>query len=231
MPPAPSIISSGTSSATGISSWRSRSFCGADDEAAAETRAMTAHGCSTRRSSFCILSCRSSPRNCGRSWPVRSQRDTLLLLAAWPSPRGLQNEQADAEIDWLMRLISDVRSVRAEMNVPAGAQCPARRLGRERRNEGPRRSAMTTSSSAWPGSRAIAFGEAPPGAVQIVLDEATLALPLGGVIDIAAESKRLKREIDKVGSEIKPDRRQTRQRQVRFPRAGACGRGAARAKV
>ena len=38
--------------------------------------------------------------------------------------------------------------------------------------------------------------------MQIVLDEATLALPLAGIIDIDAESKRLKREIDKVGSEI-----------------------------
>jgi len=36
-----------------------------------------------------------------------------------------------------------------------------------------------------------------------VLDEATLALPLAGIIDIGAEQKRLKREIDKVGSEIK----------------------------
>jgi valyl-tRNA synthetase len=50
---------------------------------------------------------------------------------------------------------------------------------------------------------AISFGKAPAGAVQIVLDEATLALPLAGVIDVAAESKRLQREIDKIGSEIK----------------------------
>ena len=39
--------------------------------------------------------------------------------------------------------------------------------------------------------------------MQIVLDEATLALPLAGIIDIDAEQKRLKREIDKVGSEIR----------------------------
>ncbi len=39
--------------------------------------------------------------------------------------------------------------------------------------------------------------------MQIVLDEATLALPLAGIIDVSAESGRLKREIDKVGSEIK----------------------------
>ena len=40
---------------------------------------------------------------------------------------------------------------------------------------------------------------APEGSVQMVLDEATLAMPLKGVIDIGAESERLKREIDKVG--------------------------------
>lgn len=47
------------------------------------------------------------------------------------------------------------------------------------------------------------FGKTPPGAVQIVLDEAMLALPLAGIIDVDAESKRLQREIDKVGSEIR----------------------------
>ncbi len=49
----------------------------------------------------------------------------------------------------------------------------------------------------------IAFGKPPSGAVQIVLDEATLALPLAGIIDVDAEQKRLKREIDKIGSEIR----------------------------
>ena len=52
------------------------------------------------------------------------------------------------------------------------------------------------------GCETVTLGEVPKGAVQIVLDEATLALPLQGVIDIGAESERLKREIDKVGSEI-----------------------------
>ena len=49
----------------------------------------------------------------------------------------------------------------------------------------------------------LSFGKPPQGAVQIVLDEATLALPLAGVIDVDAESKRLKREIDRLGSDIK----------------------------
>jgi valyl-tRNA synthetase len=40
------------------------------------------------------------------------------------------------------------------------------------------------------------------GAVQVVVDEATLILPLAGVIDVAKEQARLTREIDRLGDEI-----------------------------
>src|SRR3546814_4678875 len=45
-------------------------------------------------------------------------------------------------------------------------------------------------------------GEPPKGAVQVVVDECTVVLPLAGVIDIAAERARLEREIGKVAGEI-----------------------------
>src|SRR5262249_47283387 len=51
-------------------------------------------------------------------------RASLLMLALWPKARGLENAEADAEIGWLIKLISDVRSVRSEMNVPAAAKVP-----------------------------------------------------------------------------------------------------------
>jgi valyl-tRNA synthetase len=94
-----------------------------------------------------------------------------------------------------------VRSVRAEINVPASAKVPLviafagpeTKARAERHGETIKRLARLES---------LEFGRPQPGAVQIVLDEATLALPLAGIIDIDAESKRLKREIDKVGSEI-----------------------------
>ena len=44
-------------------------------------------------------------------------------------------------------------------------------------------------------------GEAPKGAAQIVLDEATVLLPLAGIIDIAKEQARLKKELDKASGE------------------------------
>ncbi|MCJ7599536.1 MAG: valine--tRNA ligase, partial [Methyloceanibacter sp.] len=113
-----------------------------------------------------------------------------------------ENAQADAEIGWLIRVISEVRSVRAEMNVPAGARVPLMIAGA---TEETRARVARHEDTIMRLARldTLAFGNPPAGAVQIVLDEATVALPLAGIIDIDAEQKRLKREIDKVGSELK----------------------------
>ncbi|MGD9501332.1 MAG: class I tRNA ligase family protein, partial [Methyloceanibacter sp.] len=129
-------------------------------------------------------------------------RASLLMLAPWPEHLGLADADADAEIGWLIRLISEVRSVRAEMNVPAGAKVPLVIAGAGKSTEA-RVARHEETMLRLARLEKVEFGKPPTGAVQIVLDEATLALPLAGVIDIDAEQKRLKREIDKVGSEIK----------------------------
>ena len=129
-------------------------------------------------------------------------RQSLLILAAWPKHLGLENAAADVEIGWLIRLISEVRSVRSEMNVPTGARVPLVISGaKDETTARAKRHEETILRLAR--IETISFGKAPAGAVQIVLDEATLALQLAGIIDVAAESKRLKREIDKAGSEIR----------------------------
>jgi valyl-tRNA synthetase len=129
-------------------------------------------------------------------------RTGLLMLAPWPRHRGLQNAEADAEIGWVIRFISEVRSVRAEMNVPAGAKVPLLVSGANQETEA-RVARHEETLLRLARLDRIAFGKPPAGAVQIVLDEAVLALPLASIIDIDAEQKRLKREIDKVGSEIR----------------------------
>jgi valyl-tRNA synthetase len=129
-------------------------------------------------------------------------RASLLMLALWPKARGLENAEADAEIGWLIKLISDVRSVRSEMNVPAGAKVPLVIAGASETTRS-RVAAHGETIKRLARLDSLEFGRPQAGAVQIVLDEATLALPLAGIIDIGAESQRLKREIDKVGSEIK----------------------------
>ncbi|NNE24946.1 MAG: valine--tRNA ligase [Rhizobiales bacterium] len=126
----------------------------------------------------------------------------LLMNAAWPDYQPAGNETAAAEIDWLIRFISDVRSVRAEMNVPAGARVPCVIIG-----AGPE---TRRRAAQWEGEMAqlarlesVTFAEGVPhGAAQIVLDEATIALPLAGIVDFAAEQARLEKERDKIDKDI-----------------------------
>ncbi|MEG6509395.1 valine--tRNA ligase [Methyloligella sp. 2.7D] len=129
-------------------------------------------------------------------------RDELLMLSAWPTHQGLENSHADAEIDWVIRFVSEIRSVRAEMNVPAGARAPLviSGAGEETKARIARHEATLKRLARI---ETIDFGETPKGAVQVVLDEAVLALPLAGIIDVDAEQTRLRKEIGKVEGEIK----------------------------
>ncbi len=130
------------------------------------------------------------------------ERDGVLALAEWPAHTELEDAAAADEIGWLIKLVSEVRSVRSEMNVPAGAKVPLEivhpsPLERERleRHEG-------TISRLARLSNLTFVDEAEKGAAAIVFDETMAALPLKGVIDLDAEAKRLAKEIDKAKSEI-----------------------------
>ncbi len=129
-------------------------------------------------------------------------RDDLLCLSDWPHPTGLADQEADQELSWVVALISEIRSVRAEMNVPASAKAPVVLVGADKATRG-RAESYADSIARLARLEAISFAkEAPAGAIQTVVDDTIVALPLAGVIDIAAESDRLRREIEKVGSEI-----------------------------
>jgi valyl-tRNA synthetase len=175
---------------------------GPDQDAAAETRAMTAWVLDRALKLLHPFMPFVTEELWAKLASPNNARDTLLILAPWPKHQGLENAESDAEIGWVIRLISEVRSVRSEMNVPAGAKVPLVVSGA---SDGTTARAKRHEETILRLARieAMSFGKAPAGAVQIVLDEATLALPLAGIIDVAAESKRLKREIDKVGSEIR----------------------------
>ena len=118
-------------------------------------------------------------------------RNSDLIVGRWPmaDAKALDPEAAK-EIDWLIRLVSEVRGARAELNVPPGVRLPlhvrdasamtAARLLRQQ----PAIARLARVDSAE--------GNAPAGAAaQIVVDEATFVLPLEGVIDIEAERARL----------------------------------------
>ncbi|MBW7946223.1 MAG: valine--tRNA ligase [Sphingomonadaceae bacterium] len=115
-----------------------------------------------------------------------------LITAKWVDV-GPVDESASAEIDWLIRLVSEIRSSRTELGVPPGAKLPL-----HVRDCSPvtvaRIDANRPMIERLARIEAISTDPAPAGgAAQIVVDEATYVLPLEGVIDLAAERARLEK--------------------------------------
>ncbi|GAM99132.1 valyl-tRNA synthetase [alpha proteobacterium U9-1i] len=132
------------------------------------------------------------------------KREGMLISHDWPHlPMNLVDAEAEAEIDWMVRLIEETRSTRSELNVPAGAKIPLLLIGADQavetrleryQNLIDRMARLEYSTSA---------ATAPKGSVTFVLDGATVALPLEGVVDLPAEAARLKKEIAKIEGELK----------------------------
>ena len=131
------------------------------------------------------------------------KRDGLLISEQWPK-FGAEyiNDASNKEINWVIDLINGIRSLRAQANISAGAKIPAILVGanddsskllEKYQSEIDRLARLEYSTSAK---------ETPKGAVSFVHNEAILALPLEGVLDVNAELVRLKKEITRCEGEI-----------------------------
>jgi valyl-tRNA synthetase len=138
-----------------------------------------------------------------RTGEYGTKRAGMLIAEAWPRlPDDLIDPNAEAEIAWMVKLIEETRSTRSELNVPAGAKIPLLLIGADAPTEArleryqdliDRMARLEYSTSAT---------KAPKGSVTFVLDGATVALPLEGVVDLPAEAARLERDIAKLNAEI-----------------------------
>lgn len=130
-------------------------------------------------------------------------KDTLLMGQKWPEyPQTLWNEQASADINRIIRLITEIRSVRADMNVPPGAmvRLMVKDANAETSDMMTRYSEIIRRMARLESIEMTA--QAPKGSIQTVLDEATLILPIAEIIDLDKERARLRREVEKLTAEI-----------------------------
>ena len=130
------------------------------------------------------------------------KRRSLLALAPWPQLEGLANAPADAEIGWVVRLISEIRSTRNEMDVPAGAKIPLVLVGADKQTRGWAETHEDTIKRLARADSIIHAKTAPKSSAIVVVGETTAALPLEGIIDMGAEKARLQKEIAAAQSDL-----------------------------
>ena len=127
-------------------------------------------------------------------WHAMGDRPYDLIVARWPmaDARSIDPE-AEREIDWLIGLVSEIRSARTELNVPPGTKMTL--LVQEARQEVRQRLETHAATLERLGRFGVGEGDLPKGSIVVVHDDSTFALPLEGVIDLDAERARLTKTI------------------------------------
>ncbi len=136
-------------------------------------------------------------------WHALGERESDLIVAAWPVPDVVVDVEAKREVEWLIGLVSALRGAKNELGISPGAKLEAFL---------PEPSAATAAIIAANSGAidrlarlsAIRFEPAPAGAaMQVGVGDANLIVPLEGVIDIAAEKARLEKALASSQKEAK----------------------------
>lgn len=136
-------------------------------------------------------------------WEQIVGNNELLIKTAFPDiSDNIINKDAQNEINWTIKLISAVRTIRAELNFPANAQIPLQLKD----TSAPNKKRVETHNDIISKLARLAsishVNVVPKNAAQGIVEETVLILPLEGVIDLDKERERLKKETDKWQAEL-----------------------------
>ncbi len=137
-------------------------------------------------------------------WQQADSRAKMLVHADWPTytAADLVDADADREMNWVIDLIDNVRSARAQVHVPAGAKVPLLVSGLDAKGQ-----------SAWDNNHVLIqrlarieslshVDDFPKGCVTIPMEGGTFGIPLADLIDVAEEIARLEKTMQKLGKEL-----------------------------
>ncbi|MEO0328880.1 MAG: valine--tRNA ligase [Pseudomonadota bacterium] len=135
-------------------------------------------------------------------WDLTAEREKLLCVSKWPQD-SITDDSAAQEVNWLIDLVSQIRSVRSEMNVKPSSQLDLEVIDADGVT-GERLKTHAKALETMARVNKITVSRIPPAnSAQIVVGEATYCLPLTGVIDFAEERARLEKELKKLTIEVK----------------------------
>jgi valyl-tRNA synthetase len=144
-----------------------------------------------------------TPEQAAQLTTIAGAVDPFVPSALLPFDSDFTDAAAEAEIGWVVDLVSAIRSVRAEMNIAPATLTPLVLVAAsaETKERVPRWTDVIKRLARLSG---ISFADHPPqGAVQLVVRGEMAALPLKGVVDLAAERARLGKEIARADADIK----------------------------
>ena len=137
-------------------------------------------------------------------WGLADSRAKMLVHADWPTytAADLIDAEADREMNWVIGLIENTRSARAQSHVPAGAKVPLLAMGLDAKGQ-----------SAWDNNAVLIQRLAridslthvdtfPKGCVTIPMEGGTFGLPLADLIDVPEEIARLEKTLQKLAKEL-----------------------------
>ena len=126
--------------------------------------------------------------------------DEMLISASWPE---VPSQEGETHIDFVIDVISEIRTMRAEMNVPLSAKPDLLLRGM---NEAQAQIISDMDSSLLRLARVSSVssheGEMPKQSARTSLAQVDLALPLAGILDFDAEKARLTKDIKAADGEI-----------------------------
>lgn len=136
-------------------------------------------------------------------WGAIAPRDTMLVHADWPAYGAeLIDAEADREMGWVIGLIEEIRSIRAQMHVPAGLKVQLMQIEMDARGQAAFDRNATMIARLARLSEVTPVDAMPKGAVTVAADGAVFGLPIADLIDVAEEKARLQKTLDKLVKEI-----------------------------
>ncbi len=128
-----------------------------------------------------------------------------ISLQAYPRAENiLQDSGSEQDIEWLKSVISSIRKIRSEMNISPAKSIPLLLTGGD----------ISDTARVEKFSEALHFlaklealrwldrNESEPACAVAIVGDLRILIPLAGLIDVAAEQIRLKKEIARIEAEI-----------------------------
>ena len=137
--------------------------------------------------------------------PLAGRTGATIMTAPYPAPdAGRIDAAAEADMAWVMDFILGIRRIRGEMDIAPGRPLPVclqdaspddrRRLESYR----PYLDKLARLESV----ALLSPGEPLPEAALAILGELKIAVPLAGLIDVAAERQRLAKQVERTEKEL-----------------------------